>query len=197
MRDKYGVLDDPYCWPGTSVLRNRLGIRADDELEEAEAQFAAVALESIDIGSPPFDLDYLCRIHRRLFGDVYEWAGQVRTVDISKGRTRFCTASRIVPEARKIISELDALDILGAPWSATLPRLAEHFGELNLVHPFREGNGRALRLFFEHALLTGGKAVDWSRVERGEWIAGCIAAVDCDYGPLQTIFDRCIFPLKA
>ncbi len=60
---------------------------------------------------------------------------------------------------------------------------------MNLIHPFREGNGRALRLFFEHMLLLDGKAVDWSQMERDEWIPACIAAVGCDYSGLKTIFD--------
>src|SRR3546814_13427172 len=72
MRDKYGVSDDPHCWPGTSVLRNTLGIRDEATLADAEAEFAAVALQHIEIEAPPFDLDYLCRLHRQLFGDVYE-----------------------------------------------------------------------------------------------------------------------------
>src|SRR3546814_4749879 len=96
MRDKYGVSDDPHCWPGTSVLRNTLGIRDEATLADAEAEFAAVALQHIEIEAPPFDLDYLCRLHRQLFGDVYEWAGNLRSVDVSKGTTRFCTSGRIV-----------------------------------------------------------------------------------------------------
>lgn len=84
MRDKYGVSNDPYCWPGTTVLRNTLGIRDATRLADAEAEFAAVALERIEIGAPPFNLTYLCQLHHQLFGDVYSWAGEVRSVDISK-----------------------------------------------------------------------------------------------------------------
>ena len=82
MRDKYGTAGDPACYPGTDVLINKLGLRDGDRLEEAEAEFAAIAVEKIDLGSPPFDLAYLQGLHSQLFGDVYAWAGQVRTIDI-------------------------------------------------------------------------------------------------------------------
>ena len=192
MRDKYGVSNDPYCRPGTIVLRNTLDIRDDATLADAEAEFAAIALEHILIDAPPFDLAYLCSLHRQLFGEVYEWAGLVRTVDISKGRTRFCTTNRIVPEAERILQALASRDLSTLPYGEAIPLVAEVFGELNLVHPFRDGNGRALRLFFEHLLIFNGYAVDWSKVEREEWIAACIAAVHCDYSPLETVLDRCV-----
>jgi len=192
MRDKYGVSNDPYCWPGTSVLRNKLDIHDEATLADAEAEFAAVALEHIDIEAPPFDLEYLCRLHRQLFGDVYEWAGEVRTIDLSKGTTRFCTSHRIVPEADKVMQALGDM----APWHAsrdvTIGHIAECFGELNLIHPFREGNGRTARLFFEHFLALHGYTVNWGKVERDNWIAACIAAVECDYTPLEEVLDRCI-----
>ncbi|WP_244171106.1 hypothetical protein [Xanthomonas populi] len=64
MKDKYAVIADPACYPGTSVLRNKLNIVDPAMLEAAEAAFAASAVQSIDIGAPPFDLAYLCRLHR-------------------------------------------------------------------------------------------------------------------------------------
>ena len=181
MRDKYGTAGDPACYPGTDVLINKLGLRDGDRLEEAEAEFAAIAVEKIDLGSPPFDLAYLQGLHSQLFGDVYAWAGQVRTIDISKGQTRFCTASRIVPETGRILAPLatfEAIHFLNRPRLVSL--VAELYGELNMVHPFRDGNGRAMRLFFEHAILIAGYGVSWLTVERDDWISACIAAVDCD-----------------
>lgn len=195
MRDKYGVANDPYCWPGTSVLRNKLGIHDEATLADAEAEFAAVALEQIEIEPLPFGLDYLCRLHGQLFGDVYAWAGEVRTIDLSKGTTRFCTARRIVPEADKVLQALGQLDLRQAPRSAAIGYIAECFGELNLVHPFREGNGRTTRLFFEHFLVRHGYGVDWSKIQRDDWISACIAAVECNYAPLENIFEGCIITL--
>ena len=106
MRDKYGVGGDPACYPGTDVLQNRLGLHDPELLAAAEAELAAIAVEHIEINGPPFDFPYLCGLHRQLFGEVYEWAGEIRGVDISKGGTRFCAVSRIVPEATRLLDEL-------------------------------------------------------------------------------------------
>ena len=70
--------------------------------------------------------------------------------------------------------------------------IAELYGELNMIRPFREGNGRTQRLFFEHWLLLNGLAVSWKRVYAEPWIAACIAAVSCDYRPLTHLFDTCV-----
>ena len=197
MSEKYGFCDDPACYPGTAVLKNKLGIEDADLLAEAEAEFAATAAEAIEIEAPPFNLDYLCSLHRQLFDEVYAWAGDLRLVDISKGKTRFCTTSRVVPEAEQLLRRFDALEFSGMSRSACVRHVAECYGELNMIHPFREGNGRTQRLFFEHRLLLDGYAVSWLEVGKEEWVAACIAAVSCDYESLEHIFDRCIGLLAA
>lgn len=197
MRDKYGTGEDPDCWPGTSVLKNKLQLHDEAELAVAEADFAAAAVQNITIGPPPFDVTYLKRLHRQLFGDVYAWAGHFRKVDITKGDTRFCTASRIEPEATKVLDLLPRFDSSTQDPHQFLTHVAYCYGELNMVHPFREGNGRTQRLFFEHWLLTLGYGTQWDRVQRDEWIAACVAAVGCDYAALTTIFERCISPVES
>ncbi len=195
MRDKYGVHGDPACYPGTHVLRNKFDITDPDALAQAEAEFAAVAAEQIEITAPPFDLDYLCSLHRQLFSDVYEFAGHIRSVDISKGDTRFCTASRIVPEANALLGKLaESGNFQGLPHSELASSIAEMYGEMNMIHPFREGNGRATRLFFEHLILTCGHAISWNGIQGSEWTMACIAAANGHYSPLQAIFHRCIGP---
>lgn len=196
MRDKYAVGHDPDCWPGTTVLRNRLDIREQALLDEAEADFATLAAQVIPITAPPFDVAYLRSLHRQLFGDVYDWAGQFRRVDVSKGNTRFCTADRIEPELAKALRMLADADMVATDHTHFIEKLSECYGEVNMVHPFREGNGRAQRLFFEHWLLARQLGVDWRSTTRNEWIAACIAAVACDYAPLERIFERCILRIE-
>lgn len=77
MRDKYGTGTDPYCYPGTSVLRNLLNLTDEEALSNAERDLSAAALEEIEFELPPYDLPYWSRIHRQLFGGVYEWAGEI------------------------------------------------------------------------------------------------------------------------
>ena len=197
MRDKYGVLNEAGCYPGTDVLINKLDIRDPRLLQEAEAAFAAASAESIELGDPPFDLAYWCDLHKTLFGDVYDWAGQIRTVDISKGDTRFCTASRIAVEAGRLLRTLNDTAPSSLARRAQLAFIAEMYGELNMVHPFREGNVRSQRLLFEHWLFHHGMAVSWARVEPQHWLDGCVAAVACDYAILESIFENCTSPLPS
>ena len=91
MSDKYGVGQDSYCYPGSTVLRNKLDIRDDSTLNDAEQQLSAVAAATIEFSPPPYNLASLQKIHRTLFSDLYDWAGELRTVGISKQNTRFKT----------------------------------------------------------------------------------------------------------
>lgn len=193
MRDKYGVAGDPDCYPGTDVLINKLDLRDADLLAEAEAEFAATAAASLEITGPPFDFPYLCRLHRELFEELYGWAGEVRTADVSKGQTRFCSATRIVPEANRIFSHLarDAY-YLQMERVALVRSSAELYDELNVLHPFRDGNGRTLRLFFEHLILSAGFSISWVEIGTDEWIEACIEGYQGNVRSLEALFDRCI-----
>lgn len=83
------------------------------------------------------------------FQDLYDWAGQLRTVDISKGSTRFCNVQRIEPEASKLLAKMAMANyFVGLPRNQLIESLADFYNELNVIHPFREGNGRVSRLFF-------------------------------------------------
>ncbi|WP_425315043.1 Fic/DOC family protein [Stutzerimonas stutzeri] len=147
MLDKYGVGQDPLCYPGTTVLRNRFDLTDDQALHDAERTLSEIAASAIDFDLPPYDLPYLQRIHRTLFVDIYEWAGELRTVDISKGNTHFCDVTRIEAESAKLFRRLAE-----ANWYEGMTRqqltcaVAELYGDLNMIHPFREGNGGRLRL---------------------------------------------------
>ena len=191
--DKYGVGQDTYCYPQSSVLRNRLGITDSTRLSEAERDLSTLAANEIDFQPPPYDIAYWQPMHHHLFKDLYDWAGQLRTVDIAKGSTRFCTTSRIEAEAEKLFAQAAHQN-----WFTHLPRfafieaIAELFGELNMIHPFREGNGRAQRILFDHVVVNAGYTVEWSTVLPDEWKAANISAVHCDYAPLGVIFARCL-----
>ncbi len=88
--DKYGEMGDSlYCYPGTNILKNKLNIRDEQILEQAELELSGLASSLIEYAEPPYDLKYLKSIHVQLFGDLYDWAGKLRQIDISKGDTRF------------------------------------------------------------------------------------------------------------
>jgi len=191
--DKYGTGQDPYCFPDTAILRNRFGIHDEQILAEAERALSEVAADSIDFAPQPYDLAYLQQIHHRLFSDLYDWAGQLRTVDISKNDTHFCVTGRIEPEANKLFKMLaDANGFQGMDRGNLINACAELFGDLNVVHPFREGNGRAQHILFEHIIVNAGYEISWWPVEPVKWIQANIDAVGCDYEGLVRVFERCV-----
>ena len=193
MVDKYGVGQDPYCYPGTHILRNKLNIRCEAELDQAERELSDIAASQIEFCLPPYDLTYLRQIHRRLFCDLYDWAGEIRNVDISKDTTRFCRADRVVPEGEKLLAQsANARWYEGLPLPEFISACAEIFGDLNVVHPFREGNGRTQRILFEHIIVNAGYEITWWEVDAAEWVQANIAAVHCDYSLLREILARCI-----
>ena len=164
--DKYGELGDSlYCYSGTSILKNKLNIRDEHILEQAELELSGLSSSLIDYAEPPYNLQYLQAIHTQLFGDLYEWSGQLRQIDISKGDTRFCTFSRIEIETNKLLNSLQQQNYFQDLESKYfIPKLADLYCELNVIHPFREGNGRTQRIFFEHLIAYCGYGIDWSKI---------------------------------
>ncbi len=193
MRDKYGTKHDKYCYQGTDVLINCLNIRAPDELEEAETAFTTqryLAYKSEISKLHQLDFNHLQSLHRYLFQDIFDWAGQIRQIDISKGNTRFCTISRIEPEAKKLFDIIPKLANLTPP--ELIPKLASLFCELNLLHPFREGNGRTLRFFFEELTFVLGYDIEWPKISQQQWTDANIAGVALNLTPLIAIFNTAL-----
>ena len=197
MRDKYGVAQDKYCYPETDVLTNLLDIRNADKLAEAEIEFTAERYrlyQSPKATIQQFTFEHLKTLHYHLFQDVYEWAGEVRDVDISKGETLFCTCTRIEPEAKKLFKNISQLEN-SQSHELFIEQIADLFCEINLLHPFREGNGRVQRFFFEEMLFALGYDVTWPLISRQEWIEANIAGVNLDLTLLKNIFNQAITEL--
>lgn len=191
--DLYDDVDDWYCHGDSGVLKNKLGITRLEILEAAERDITALTHRSIQYSAPPYSLQSLQDIHRALFSDLYDWAGELRHVDISKGSTRFCTHGRIEAEARRCFDAM-ARDgwLKGLDLDATSDKLAEHYCELNMIHPFREGNGRVQPILFEHLALSAGHALDWSVIDPREWIQANLDGVRVDYRAMRAIFERIV-----
>ena len=161
--------DDTYCYPGTDVLRNKAEITDANELDTYEGELST--LRSIEILENPiagqFDLAHLQRIHLALFQDVYEWAGKIRTVDISRGNSRFANVRFIESAANELFNQLARENWLKELDASTLSAgLAHYLSEINALHPFREGNGRAQRIFISHLSQAAGYQLDYSDLEQ-------------------------------
>lgn len=170
---------DPYLDPSTGLLRNRLGITDAGELERTEATLATIRAYELDTAPAParFDLDHLQHVHRTLFGDVYPWAGELRSVDISKGETRFANAGMIQSAGDQLFRQLAREDNLrGLDPEAFSARAGHYLGEVNVLHPFREGNGRAQRAFVNQIAHAAGYHVGWTNITREEMTRASIEA---------------------
>ena len=148
------------------ALENKLGISNDVELAREEERLSKLrALELYDAGLlGTFEVGIfagLAKIHGWLFQDVYELAGEPRTVNISKGSSRFASVMYLS-------SALRAID--GMPQS-TFDQIVEKYVEMNVAHPFREGNGRSMRIWLDCMLRSElGLVVDWSRVDGEDYL---------------------------
>lgn len=192
--DKYGELGDSlYCYSGTNILKNKLNIHNEQVLEQAELELSGLSSGLIEYAEPPYDLQYLKSIHAQLFSDLYEWAGQLRQIDISKSDTRFCTFSRIEIETNKLLNSLQQQNYFqDLDPQQLICKLADLYCELNVIHPFREGNGRTQRIFFEHLIAYCGYGIDWSKINSKEqWIQANIEGFYGNLQPLIQIFELC------
>lgn len=190
---------DPYLDPETGLLRNLIGARTRDALEEAEGDLAFTRLMQL-MERPPQatgDLGELQAIHRFLFQDVYEWAGQLRTVDIRKnveGARFFLPVAVIDRAATFTATELRDDNMLrGLDRDRFVERLAYHYEQFNYIHPFREGNGRTQRVFWNRVSRDAGWQLDWRPVQGSANDEACRAASDRQgFAPLREMFSRIV-----
>lgn len=184
---------DTYTYPHSEVLQNKAGLHEQADLDAFEADATAVRLLQL-IERPisgEFDLSHLQAIHLHLFQDVYEWAGQLRTVDISKGESRFGNCGMIESYLRGQLGQIKEENFLrNLPPEMFLQRLAHYLGEINASHPFREGNGRVQRAFCSQLSEQAGYFIDFDEVSREEMYHAMITSFLGDNTPLIALLDR-------
>lgn len=157
-----------YCYPGTDVLINIPGFREQAQLDAYERLVTAERLRILQLRplKGTFDKKHLCAIHRFIFRDVYPFAGKIRDEDISKGNFRFATARFLDEQIDELLYKLkDEQYLKDLPLHTFVDKLSYYLTELNVLHPFREGNGRTQREFIRCLALQAGYQIDWTRVE--------------------------------
>jgi cell filamentation protein len=182
------MVDNSYCYPGTSVLRNKQDIRDPDELERFERMMVAQRMSE---GVPSVEItpDGYRALHRHLFRDVNDWAGEDRTVDIGGHGTFFRSVEQVGRELDKRFAKINAEDNLrGLGPERFSDRAAEHICGLNAIHPFREGNGRTMRAFLQVLAEQAGYQIDLTRIEARSWNeASREADYTQDYRPMRAV----------
>lgn len=201
MSDKYSYdyeWDEKYCYPNSFVLKNKLNILDPNALNDAEREITAMKIlffkKNIIKGN--FDFKHLKKIHFSIFSDIYSWAGQLRTVDISKGNI-FCRSMYLASCAEDIFGKLrNDKYLLKFEKSEISHKLAYYLGEINVLHPFREGNGRTQRLFSEYLAGINGFNLNFSSVTEHDMIEASALAFSGNYSKMNKIFDEITEPIS-
>ena len=156
------------CYPDTTVLINKFDIRDEDKLSEIESVISSARYAEW-LNEPQcstFDFTHYKSIHRFLFSDLYDWAGQVRTVNISKKGTQFVPAENIENQAMMIFKRLHACNYFkGLSRNEFIAELVEFYCTTNMLHPFREGNGRTQRVFLTQLIRNAGYELNFADMD--------------------------------
>lgn len=172
-----------YLIPGTDVLKNKLGITDKDKLKEAEYEIIRKKLAYLYLQPTDgcFDVDHLLGLHRFIFEDIYPFAGQIRTCSMQKN-TMFCNPDEISKLLKEVLDDMNLAfseDILYESDFAF--KLAKYYYELIYVHPFREGNGRTIRVFLRDFVLKKSKNLscgpldlDYAKMDANNLLLGTV-----------------------
>lgn len=179
------------CYENTSVLINKFGLKNQEQLNQMERNITAVlitkALEEIPFKN--IDFKFYRELHKYIFGDIYEWAGNIRTVEISKKGTKFCPTDKIEQFGNKIFDRLTESNFLkNSSENNFIENFIDIYCDLNYLHPFREGNGRIQRLFLSMLIKNLGKELDFSKIDKDLLMIATIKSVSGDIFMLRDIF---------
>lgn len=195
---------DAYYYPGSNVLKNIPGLQTEEALRKFE--YAVTRQNTEELRENPvqgkFDTAHLREIHRRLFHEVYEWAGQFRTVDMIKDRSSFAPLSTpahtLESWSDKILTDLKNENHLkGLKTAEFVDRLTYHYGEINYAHPFREGNGRATKEFLAQMGKEAGYQIELDRVSAKTWNEAAARQLQRDTDMVTDVFTKITLPSRA
>ena len=192
--DLYENRHSIYCYPKSNVLINKLQIKDIDLLQKYEAKITAAKLLSLRqkgiIGN--FDIQHVKDIHFYLFEDIYPFAGKFRTENIGKGVFRFAEWQYIEPELTKLLKKLEAENYLSNLNKNNMAqRLAYYMAELNVLHPFREGNGTTIREFIRELALKNNYILNLMNVDPAHFLDASIKSI-VETNDLSSIIFNCL-----
>ena len=190
----YHAVGDPYCYKGTTVLKNRLRTQKQDVLDEFEAASTARRLRE-PLPEGRFTPSHYCAVHRHLFGGIYAWAGRFRITRISKGDSTFCCPENIPAQMRALFAALKAQNCFyGLDPDEFSTRSAHFLAELNAIHAFREGNGRTQLAFFTLLADRAGYPVRNTTLRPEVILDAMITSFKGDEAPLVRVIRTLIAP---
>ena len=192
--DLYEARNSIYCYPGSDVLINKLNIKDNQLLSEAERKIVLTKSYELRKNSKigNFDLDHFLKIHEFLFEDIYPFAGKFRNENIAKGYFSFAEWQYIEPEIKRLFDKLKAENYLqGRSREELVKGLAYYLSELNVLHPFREGNGRTIREFIRELAFFNGYILDLQNTTSEELLKASVDSI-ADTKELEETLNRCL-----
>lgn len=192
--DVYTTTQSIYCYPGTNVLKNKLNIKDNKLLKTAEEEITLI--KQMELLKNPikgnFSKSHLMNIHRFIFEDIYPFAGKIRREQISKADTMFYPPDLIDRELDKVFDKIKEKNMLKeSDKENVFDNLAYVMAELNIIHPFREGNGRSVREFIRLMAKRVGCDLNWGNIDKEKLLEASILSVD-NYKVLIGILDTCV-----
>ena len=192
--DVYTTTQSIYCYPDSNVLKNKLNIRDNKLLKTAEEEITLI--KQMELLKNPikgnFSKAHLMNIHKFIFEDMYSFAGKIRREQISKADTMFYPPNLIDRELDKVFAKIKEKNMIKeTDEEKVFDNLAYVMAELNIIHPFREGNGRSIREFIRLMAKRMGYDLNWGNVDREELLEASILSVD-NYKVLIGILEACV-----
>ena len=192
--DVYTTTQSIYCYPDSNVLINKLNIKENKLLKTAEEEITLI--KQMELLKNPirgnFSKAHLMNIHKFIFEDIYSFAGKIRREQISKADTMFYPPNLIDRELDKVFAKIKEKNMLKeTDEEKVFDNLAYVMAELNIIHPFREGNGRSIREFIRLMAKRIGYDLNWGNVDKEELLEASILSVD-DYKVLKGILKTCV-----
>ena len=182
----YDVFDDPYCYKGTHVLKNRARLRDAKTLEAFELEMSTLRADE-PLPEGRFTPAHYRHVHHHLFQDVYPWAGKYRTVRTSKGGNMFCYPEHITSSMDQLFKQLGLPALKsGANAAVFLDAATSFLADLNAIHPFREGNGRSQLAFMYLLGHQAGHPLNLTRIDRDTFMPAMIGSFAGNNGPLRS-----------
>ncbi|MBP3359959.1 MAG: Fic family protein [Clostridia bacterium] len=189
----YTTVQSIYCYPDTNILKNRLNIKDFELLKKAEEEITAV--KQLELLQNPirgnFTKTHFLSIHKFIFEDIYPFAGKIRKEQISKADTLFYPPNLIDSELNKVFAKIKEKNILKKKDEDMIfDNLAYVMAELNIIHPFREGNGRTIREFIRIMAKKMNYDMNWGNIDKKELLEASIMSID-NYTVFIDVLRKC------
>ena len=187
------ITDD--CYEGTTCLINKFGITDEKKLSQLETMITTAKCKELEVTpiDGDFSFNHYKSIHKYIFEDLYDWAGQIRTVAISKKGTNFAMPDTINSLAKSIFSGLQKENCyVGYDREQFIRSIVDLYCKINMLHPFREGNGRTQRVFLTQLIRHAGYDINFSTIDTDELMIATIQSANGVTDYLYSLFRECI-----